>query len=321
MKKIRWGIIGPGKIARKFASDISHAEFAELSAIASTSIDRAKAMADEFNIESYYGEYYQLYNDNNIDAVYIATPNNLHFRNSMDAMLQGKAVLCEKPLTCNSKDTGKLIKFAQKNEIYLMEAMWTYFLPAIIKAKQWIDKGLIGDIKHIKADFGFKANYNPESRIFNPQLGGGSILDIGIYPIALAWYIIRKDPAKINRFIKYSPSGVDMDVVMHFKYDGQVAQLGSSFEVDLPNHAIIVGTEGYIDIPNFWKSHSCFLYKRDKIIEEFKDERKSFGLNFEIDAVSLDLLSNKFQSEVVSHDTSLKIAQHIDRVLDVRQLR
>lgn len=317
MEKIRWGIIGPGKIARKFASDFSYAENAKLVAVASTSIERARAFAHEFNIEKYYNSYSNLLNDNDIDVVYIATPNNLHFKNSYDAITTGKAVLCEKPLTCNLKNSEELIEYAQRRNVYLMEAMWTYFLPAISKAKQWIVEGKIGKIKHIKADFGFKAEYNPESRIFNPELGGGSLLDIGIYPIAFAWYLLRKDPVRINRIIKNAPTGVDMDIVMQFDYEGQIAQLGSSFDVDLPNHAIIIGTEGHIDIPNFWRSNSCFLYHREDLIDEFNDGRDSFGLNYEIDAVSLDLIAGRMQSKVVPHNTSLRIAEHIDRVLGV----
>ena len=251
MHKVRWGIIGPGKIARKFASDFRYSKYAELAGVASTSIERARIFADDYNINAAYGNYDELLDDSTIDAIYIATPNHLHYANSMSALKKGKAVLCEKPLTCNPNDTASLMKFARHTNVYLMEGMWTWFLPAIRKAKQWIDEGRIGKIRQIKADFGFRAPYDPKSRLFDPELGGGSMLDIGIYPIAFSYFLLKNKPEIAFSRIERAPTGVDKDVFAILQFDEVIVQIGSSFSVDLPNYAFVIGDKGYIEIPDF----------------------------------------------------------------------
>ncbi len=314
MKKIRWGIVGLGKIARKFASDVSCSEYAEITVVASTSEDRAKTFANDFGISRYFTDYQKLFSDNEVDAIYIATPNNLHFSNSFDAITAGKAVLCEKPLTCNSVDTQRLVEYAKERNIYLMEAMWTYFLPVLNKSKEWVEKGRIGKIKRLKADFGFKAHYDASSRLFNEKLGGGSLLDIGIYPIAFHWYFHSKIPENMQVVIDRAPTGVDQDVSIQFSIDKSVAQLGCSFVADLPNSAYIIGEKGYIHIPDFWMANSCYLYKDKKLEDEFLDNRTTFGLNYEVDKVSMELLEGKTIPEVVSHNDSVVISKLIDKV-------
>lgn len=310
MNKIRWGIIGTGNIAHSFAKDFAFVEHGVLSAVASRSADNAKIFADEFNIPYAFGSYLELCKSQDIDAVYVATPHNFHFQNSSDALKNGKAVLCEKPISIHPAQCRLLMDVAKSTDMYLMEAMWTYFLPPIVKAQQWIEEARIGNIQYIKADFGFKANINTEPILFDPEFTGGALLDIGIYPIALAWLFYKKNPEKVSVFHKKTETGVDAEETMIFEYwDGQIANLSASILYDMPNDAIIMGDQGYITIPDFFMAKEGFLYMHDEITDHFIDQSKSVGYNYEIDAVNQDLFDGKKQSDIVPLETSLRIQE------------
>ena len=316
MNKLRWGIIGPGKIAHQFAKDIKFVENAELIAVASKSIERSSSFAREYAIPYHFDSYEDLYNSTEVDAIYVATTHNFHLKNSIDAIKAGKAVLCEKPLTSNLIDTKELIKTAQESETYLMEAMWTYFLPAIRKAKEWVDSGRIGQIVNLKANFGYPKNYDPNSRLFNPELSGGNLLDMGIYPVAMAWYFLESEPQTYNVVMKKAESGVDSDVNMQLVYkNGLVANLHSSFQAKLNNHTYIIGEKGYIDIPDFWRSSECRLYKEEKIIDQFMDNRKGLGFEFQIEASSNDIIQGRLESAIMPHANSIKLQELMGNIM------
>ena len=191
MEKIKWGIVGPGIIAHEFAHDFQFASHAELVAVASRSVERGADFAKKYGIKKVFSSYNDLYNDPDVDAIYVATPHTFHFENSRDAIDSGKAVLCEKPLTHNLQDTVALLDHAQKKGIYLMEGMWTYFLPVIRKAVEWVDAGRIGEVKHVKANFGYPSEFDPSRRYYDPELAGGCLLDMGCYTIAMAWLFLK----------------------------------------------------------------------------------------------------------------------------------
>lgn len=314
MSKIKWGIIGPGIIANEFAHDFQFVSNAQIHAVASRNDERGKAFAEKYNIPNVYTSYEALYNDPQIDAVYVATPHNFHLKNSSDAINAGKAVLCEKPITINPAECQQLTSLARERNIYLMEGMWTYFLPAIQKAQEWINNGKIGRVVSIKSDFGYPVPYDPESRMYNPALSGGSLLDMGVYTIAMAWLIYKQDPLIMKVVGRKAPTGVDNDVNMLFEYKDEIASLHSSFRSKLNNHTYIIGEEGYIDLPDFWKANECLLYKGEKVIDTFDDGRKGFGFQFEIEAVSDDLLNGKKESEIVPFTTSLALQRHMEEV-------
>ncbi len=315
MKKIKWGILGTGNIANSFSKDFLYVENGEIHAVASRSLEKAVEFSKKYRISKAYGSYEELYKDSEIDVIYIATPHNLHVEIASEAMKYGKAVLCEKPIAINANEFRQLLEVAQSTGMYLMEAMWTYFLPPILQAKRWVDEGKIGKLMYLKADFGFKADMLKEVRLFDPEQAGGALLDIGIYPIALASLFYNQLPIKITVNSTMAGSGVDTaeTIILEYLYGG-CANLSASFLVDMPNEALIIGDNGYIRIPNFFMAKECFLYK-NKIQEDyFSDKSKCVGYNYEIEAVNRDILSGKKQSDIMQWSKSMMIQEIMDRV-------
>lgn len=314
MKQIRWGIVSAGNIAGTFASDIAHASNACAVAVAARNLDSAEAFAATHGIARAYEGYDALYRDPDIDAIYVATPHTLHLPNSRDALQAGKAVLCEKPLTTSAAECRELIDVAASTGVYLMEAMWTWFLPALRQAKRWVDEGRIGELQHIKAELGYPKAYDPESRLYDPSLAGGCLLDMGIYPIAIARLFTNRAPDDMQIVARMAPNGVDDDVAMLFDYGDCTASLACSFRSKLPNTAYVIGTEGYVEIPHGWSARECHLYEIDNKIDSFTDDRAGSGFEFQIAAVSDDVLAGRQQSDVVPHDASLAFQEDMDRV-------
>ena len=317
MSKIRWGIIGAGRIAKQFANDTQYAKNAELAGIAARQLESAEKFAEEFNAKKAYGNYADMYADPDIDAIYIATPHSLHLEQATDILASGKAVLCEKPLNINVEETKQLTKIAKESDQYLIEGMWTYFLPAVQKALSWYKEGKIGEIKHIKVDFGYPQVYSPNHREYDARLGGGCLLEMGIYPIALTWLFMQQEPVNMQGLGRFAPNGVEDDVVMIFDYPDAVSTMATSFRSKLQNWAYIIGRDGYIAIPDFWRAHECHLYHLDSKIDSFTDNRKGNGFEHEITAVSDDILNGRKTSEVVPLETSLIFQQQIAAVKEV----
>ncbi|EWH09768.1 oxidoreductase-like protein [Catenovulum agarivorans DS-2] len=314
MKKINWGIVGAGRISTLFVQDMQYVDNGQVLAVAARNLDNAKTFANKFAINKAYGSYDALFQDPEIDIVYIGTPHNFHFEQAKAAILAGKHVLCEKPMTVSSAECEQLTQLAKANNVYLMEAMWTYFLPAIIQAKKWVDEGKIGQLKHVKADFGYPMPYNPEGREYNPDLAGGCLFDMGIYPIAIANYFLGNDIKSMFVSADFAPTGVDNDVSMFAEFATGKANLATSFQCKLNNNAYIIGDKGYIVLPDFWQAKSCSRYELDEEVERFEDQRQSLGFNFEAQAAGQDLLDNKLKPSVVTHQQSYLFQKHIELV-------
>jgi predicted dehydrogenase len=308
---IRWGILSTARISHQFARDFAHAAGGELLAVASRSTDKARDFAAQYGIPRAYGDYSDLLADADIDAVYVSTPHTLHLPNSLAVIAAGKAVLCEKPLTVNPEQARALVGAAESSGAYLMEAMWTWFLPAIRTALAWMETGRIGRLLHVKADFGYPMPYDPAARVYAAELAGGCLLDMGIYPIALAWLFTRQDPRRIDAWAHFAPNGVEDDVLMHFDYGDCQASLASSFRCKLPNTAWIVGEEGLIRIPRFWRARECSLYRLDERIDHFVDQRDGQGFEFEIEAVNRDLRDGLKQSRTMTWADSIRFQEHL----------
>ena len=312
---IKWGILGTGGIANKFAKDFEFVHHGKILAVASRSKENALTFSKDYGIEKAYDSYEKLAQDKDIDVIYITSPHNVHLENVILCLNNKKAVLCEKPMAVNAEQLTLMIESAKKNNVFLMEAMWTFFLPAIIKAKEWIQHGMIGDVEFITASFGYKANYSPLHRLFNPNLAGGALLDIGIYPIALSTLIMEQEPDRIISDSFIGPSGVDHTnaIILNYK-NGKFAHLSSSLAVDLKNDAYIFGSKGYIHLPFFWMTKKAILYKKNEAPVEFEDKHPALGLNYETDEVNNLLIQQKKESQVMLLKTSLTLIKIMDEV-------
>jgi predicted dehydrogenase len=311
---IRWGIVSTGRITHQFARDFEFVSNGVLHAVSSRSQENADSFAAQYDIPRAYANYADMLDDKDVDAVYIATPHNNHFQNTADAIAAGKAVLCEKPLTIDPDECLELSRLATDSSVYLMEAMWTYFLPAMRKARQWVDQGRIGRVLHVKADFAYPLPYDPDRREYRVENAGGCLLEMGIYPVALAWLFLQEDAGEMQTFVHHAENGVEDDVVTVWKYENAVATLATSFRAKLQNWAYIIGEKGYIAIPDFWRASECRLYELDTLIDHFQDGRSSLGFNYEATAVADDLFNGRLQSEIMPLSNSLRFQQHMTRV-------
>lgn len=318
---IKWGIIGTGNIAKTFANEFKYVDSGSVFAVASRDQERASEFAEKFGIRKAYHGYKNLVKDPEIDVVYIATPHSYHHNNTILCLKHNKAVLCEKPIAVNLQQTQTMISMAKEKNLFFMEAMWTYFLPAIIKAKKWISQGKIGEIKLLKSDFGFKTEVNPESRLYNPELAGGALLDVGIYPIAIANLLLSGQPSAIHAVAFMGKTNIDEHDSILLKYEsGAIAQLGCSLQADLVDDTFIFGTEGKIHIPNFWKASKAILENNDGTFI-YEDTRDSEGYNYEIEAVNRHLLQNETESDIMSFNESIHNIKIMDQIRSIIGLK
>ncbi len=315
MKEIyNWGIIGPGRIAGKFASAIREVPRARLYGVASRTLSKAEAFAAEHQATTVFESYEALAQSPDIDAIYIATPHTFHHAHSMLCLAHKKPVLCEKPLAINSRQVKEMLAFAQKQDTFLMEAIWTRFHPNILRCLDWIEKGEIGEPQFLRADFGFYNAFDPESRLFNMDLGGGALLDIGIYPLFLAQLIFGK-PEKIQAMAALSPTGSDKWIDIQIRYPGdKLAHLHASVIVDTNIEAEIYGPEKKILLHNRWHNPAPIsLYQRQTCLrtETFPDR---IGYAYEIEEVISCLDAGKKQSSLLPHAFSLQLMETMDEI-------
>lgn len=307
--KVRWGIIGPGRIAHSFARDITAVDNAELVAVAARDGRRAQDFAQQYGIDHAHEGYDALFANAAVDAIYVATPHSYHLQHCTDALRSGKAVLCEKPLVLSPEQCRELIKTANETGCYLMEGMWTWFLPAVKKALQWYREGRIGTLLHVKSDFGYPLTYSEDLREYDARVGGGAVLEMGVYPVAISRLFTGRGPDSIQVTGRRAPNGVEDDVVIIGDYGDCMSSLGTSFRCKLQNWTYVIGTDGYIAIPDFWRADSCSLYHLDDRIDHFEDGRDTLGFDYETEAVSQDILEGRTESTVIPLATSLALQQ------------
>ena len=313
-KKVKWGIISTARIAETFARDIRHCASAELCAVASRSQESADAFAKRLNIPQAFGSYESLLDDPNIDAIYVATPHTLHAEHAIMALKANKHVLCEKPATTSEAELQRILQVAKSQERFFMEAMWTYFLPAIRTAYEWVNDGRIGTPLHLKANFGFPMPYSPDCREYALELGGGCLLDMGIYPIAFDALLNKEDTEPQLIHYSQAPNGADDDVLWFHRYGRVISTLHTSFKSRLGNDALIIGDEGFVRLPDFWSANECFLFDANGQQDHFTDGRAGSGFEFEIEHASKKILNNCTESDVVSHEVSLRFQRRLAAV-------
>ncbi|WP_342118281.1 Gfo/Idh/MocA family protein [Pseudoduganella sp. OTU4001] len=245
-KIIRWGILGTGKIAKAFATALREVPDAELAAVASRSLDSATSFAAEYGVQRAHGSYQALADDAGVDAIYIATPHAMHHENALMCLKAGKALLIEKAFTLNRREAQEIAGLARERKLFVMEAMWTRFQPAMLEAKRMIDMGEIGNVRNLQADFGFPADAGPEHRLFNPALGGGSLLDLGIYPLSMAAFFLG--PVKgVKGFGELAPTGVDIQASFALQHEGGALSVCTcSLNTRTPTTLTICGDKGFL---------------------------------------------------------------------------
>lgn len=315
--KLRWGIIGLGKIAGHFAHDFIHAssDQNELVAVASRSLDRARAFAQNHHITKYYGTYEDLLGDPDVDILYIATPHNSHKKYTIEALNAGKHVLCEKPMAVNRAELKEMIDIARKNKVFLMEALWTRWNPVILEVLQLIKSGKLGSIIKAEADFGFKAHFDPESRLFNPQLAGGALLDIGIYPLFLS-YLLLGEPNSISTKAEFSTTGVDVETSVELNYAHNVKfQATCTLLAETDTVARITCEKAKIVIKARWhEAESYQITHADGKIEEHSVELQNRGYYEEVKHCHQRIATGNNESDMWSLRNSLELAEILDQV-------
>lgn len=316
-QRIRFGILGPGKIAHKFCESLQTiSDQAEVYGIASRDGEKAKAFAAKFKATKHYDSYEAIVADPNIDIIYIATPHPFHYEQTKLCLLNKKAVLCEKPMTISYAHTKELIEIAKREKVFLMEAMWSRFIPALVKVKEVIDSGAIGDIKFLHADFGFISPKDLNIRTFNKSLGGGAQLDVGVYPMFLALWLLGK-PDSIKAHASLASTGADDNTTAVLGYkNGAAASIYSSFVADSVKEAVIMGTSGSLTIHPAWhKATSFTLRKHNSEPQYFESPYKSNGLQFQAMEAMQCLKEKKTESSKISHSLSLTMAETADEIL------
>ncbi|MEM9075452.1 MAG: Gfo/Idh/MocA family oxidoreductase [Bacteroidota bacterium] len=312
--KIKWGIIGLGRIAKLFAEDLRLVEDAELVAVASTNLERAKSFSKEFGYPKAYGSYKELFTDTQVDIVYVATLHHTHCHHSIAAMNHKKHVLCEKPVAINKKEAGLMVEAAKKNKVFFMEAFWSRFNPSIEKIKELITQGRIGKLRYINAEFTFyKLDDDPESRSLNVDLAGGSLLDMGVYPVFLGYFLLGK-PKEILARSQFHKTGAEIQTSMILQYQDAQAVLYSGFANNTDMKAKICGESGEIFIAPIWHETQGFHLVTEGKSQYFDLPTLGKGFTHEIEEVHRCIRNNMNESSKWSHKNSLELIEIVDKI-------
>jgi predicted dehydrogenase len=312
---INWGLAGTGGISRKFAAGLQAVKGARLYAASSRTREKAEAFRAEFGLEKAYGDYREMLEDPGVDVVYIGTPHVAHREMALGAFRAKKAVLCEKPVSLSAAELSEMIAGARAAGVFFMEAMWTRFVPSLRRVKEWLDSGVIGEVKMAQAGFCFSAPFNPRSRLYDIDLGGGALLDAGVYPLSLASLVFGgKRPERVASMMYFGETGVDEEVSVLLSYGGpRMASLSAAVSTACVNDGWIYGTRGRIHLPNFVFSRGADLYLEGQK-QRCEPEFVSNGYNYEAEEVMNCIREGRTESGIMSLAESLVIMETMDRV-------
>jgi predicted dehydrogenase len=313
---MKWGIIGFGEIAPSFIQGLTVVKGQYLSGIASVSKHKTLVRENKYPNTKIYSEYTDLLDDSSIDIVYICTTNNLHKQNVLAALKAGKNVLCEKPMSVCKADVEEMIAEAQKQNKFLMEGMWTRFLPAYQHFKALLKLNVIGKINFIRVDFGFYSNWNNERRLKNKDLYGGTLLDNADYNIFLCQDIFIDKPSGLSAFARIADTKVeDMCGIMLQYASGSIAQLFSSFQQKTRQEALIYGENGYFHLTEYWHGTIVELYENGSH-KKWEFPFRNTGFEYEIEEVVSCINAKKIESEIITHSMSIQVAEMMDNILE-----
>ena len=316
--KITWGILGCGRIARKFASDLRLVEDAELIAAASRNKETLDSFAKDFPCKHLHNSYEGLVANNEVDVIYVATPHSHHYEHTLLCLNHNKAVLCEKAFAINSRQAKEMIDTARKKKVFLMEALWSKFLPHYKKLMELLGQKTLGDIKSVLVNFGFKTGAHSPQRLFDPALGGGTLLDIGIYNVFITISVLGV-PDSIEATMTPASTGVDEQIAVTFKYNnGAMAQLFSSFTTNLPIQAEINGTEGNITLTSRFYEPAATIQLSKQIPYEREilpvEKLTGFGYQYEARHVNECLKKGLIESPVMRHSDTMTLIELLDAI-------
>lgn len=322
MKQVKWGIVGTGNIATQFAQGLQQVENAQIAAVASRSMDSAAAFARTFDISKYYGSYEEMAKDTDLEIIYIGTPHPQHYENVMLFLEAGFPVVCEKPLGVNAAQTEKMIAKAREKNVFLLEGMWTRFFPAFQQALAWVQSGRIGRPQMMHAVFGYDGTSNKKQWRFSHDMAGGALLDVGIYPLAMAFAMFGSDPVKITS-AAYIENGVDEYNTFTFEYsDGRIAVLSDGIGIKLDNRVFVGGTEGSVLLGEGWwhPNRAEFAPRGDADTgislqrDVFDQPYPASGFQYEAAAVQQHVLAGLKEAPEMPLDETLKMAKMMDRL-------
>ncbi|MFY1588251.1 Gfo/Idh/MocA family protein [Micromonospora sp. WMMD734] len=311
----RWGILSTGHIAGRFAEDLRLVPGAELVAVGSRTIGSAEEFAGRYGADRAHGSWAELAADDGLDAIYVATPHAAHHEAARICLEAGRAVLLEKPFTLDLATSTELVELARARGVFLMEAMWMRCNPLILRLVELVRAGAIGEVTSVRADFGVAGPFPPEHRMRNPALGGGALLDLGVYPVSLA-HLLLGVPQHVQAWAKLSPEGVDENTGIVFGYDsGAVATLGCGMVGATPLTAAITGTTGRIELPEpFFRPGSAVLHRAGAEPETLTDDPTGGGYQYEAAEVQRCLAAGLTESPLVPHAVTLEVMGLLDDI-------
>ena len=312
-RNIRWGIIGLGKIANKFATDLASIKNVELVAVASRNIQNANNFAEKHNAKKAYSSYEELAKDSNVYAVYIATPHSFHKEHAILCLQNKKAVLCEKPFAMNLSEVTEMIEAAKENNVLLMEALWSFFLPHFTYVLDLVKSEKFGKLKSLEADFGFHTPYNTDSRLFKKELGGGSLLDIGIYPIFAALATLG-EPDAIDASATFFENGADASCDMVFQYKNAKATLKSTLLEETPSIAILKFEKAIVKLNRQFHQSSSITIIQNNTEEIINFDFKTLGYSFETEHFNSLLRAGEKESNMMTFEFSKNLINTLDKV-------
>ena len=314
-KKYKWGILAPGKMAAKFTKGLRILDNVELYAVGSRNKSRAEHFASDHGFKKFYGSYEELADDKEVDVIYIASPHSHHFEHTIMCLKNKKAVICEKAFALNSTEVKEIINEAEKQKVFLMEALWPPFQPIYRKTKEILLGGEPGKIIHLNSRFSFQAPYDPADRKFNMKLGGGSLLDIGIYPVIDALYFMGV-PSDVIAKASFTETGSEDTISIVLSYDdGHMATLYSSFRT-----AGGIGCDILCENGNLLFSRGRDMSQRLNVVLNGKENKEysllpdGMGYQYEANEVMKCLDEGKLQSDIVPHSFSLNLMNTLDRI-------
>lgn len=318
--KFRFAIMGAGFISQRFYQAVNSMETCEVIAVASKSLEKAQKFSAEHDNIAAYDSYEEMLQKEQPDAVYIGTIPSSHYELTMLCLVYKIPVLCEKAMFLNKAEAETVFRRSKEEHIFVMEAMWSRFLPAVCQAKHWLAEGKIGDIKYLEVAIGFPAPKDPENRFYNPKLGGGTRYDILVYAYELATFILEKPIRDVQIHTVWGETGVDITTHVVLKYDDVLASLSTSFETPLKEHMTIYGEHGLIELIQPHMTHAAALYDINRQrVEEYKETETRDGFIYEIQEVIDCVRAGKYESEVVPHQCTLDCAELFDMVEKTRE--